>query len=157
MSSTFVRQSIKSFLTTNFPGEIQVDVDAESVDLQKLLQAAGVDMNKFEPWLGLQFVGSDEIPITVPATNTMGRQRETGAIALHAVEKTTIGALNKIQPRLEALRNKFRNEKIADKIDILSVAPPSYSSGATLDLQGGYTSGIILLTYEYTFDLPVTP
>ena len=155
MSSTFVRTSIKAFLTTNFPAESQVDVSAEPTDLSKLLQEAGINMSKFDPWLALQFIGSDEIPITVPATNTQGKQRETGAIALHAVEKSGLGVVDKIQPRLEALRNKFRNERIADKILILSVAPPNYSTGATLDLQGGYTSGTILLSYEYTFSLPV--
>ena len=154
MSSTAVRNAISSFITTTFPTEKLVDVTAEPTDLEELLEDAGVSMATFDPWLATQFIGADEIPITVPATNTEGQQRETGAFAIHAVEKSALGVVNRIQPRLEAIRNAFRNQRIG-AILILSVAPPNYSTGATLDLSGGYTSGTVLISYEYTFSLPV--
>lgn len=144
MSSLYVRNEIKDFLTANFPVESQVDISAEYGNLSKMLDKAGV--GKTDPWLALQFVGSDEVPISVGSLNK-GCYREIGAIFLHIVEPVKLGVIDPLLTRAEALRDGFRGRRIGDII-VDSVTPPNTESGATLEFEGGYTSATINISYR---------
>lgn len=151
MSSQYVRDQILDFIEDNVPEEpIVIDLTAEFDDLRDLLAKNGVSGNK--PWLGIQFIGNEEIPITVSAHNTQGKYRETGAVYLHIVEKARLGVGAPLITRSETLRNAFRGQRIGS-ILIESVSPPQTDSGATLSFEGGYTSASVIIVYQRDLDL----
>lgn len=151
MSSKFVRDEVKSFINTNLPLEKIVDLTAEGREIRDMLTDNGVSRN--DPWIGLQFIGQDEEPITVPATNTSGKYREIGAVFIHVVDIAAIGAGNKILNRSEAIRSLFRGQRISDKIKIESVSPPNFEAGGTLQFEAGWTSASVIVSYEYDIDI----
>lgn len=150
MSRTFVRDKIKDFITTNFPGEKLCDMTAEFRDLEDFLEDNGVTRN--DPWLGIQFIGNEEEPITIPATNQRGKYRELGVVFLHVVDVAKVGVGQDIQARVEALRDAFRGQNI-DGIKILSTPPGNFESGATLQFDSGWTSASLPIDYEHDLDL----
>lgn len=153
MSSKFVRDEVKNFISTNLiAGEPNVvDLTAEFSELRELLDLNGITRN--DQWIGLQFIGNEEEPITISATNTTGKYREVGAVYIHVVDVAAIGVGNKILNRSEIIRNAFRGRRISDKIKILSITPPNFEAGATLQFEAGWTSASVILSYEYDIDI----
>lgn len=150
MPSAYVRTQIKGFLATNAPDESVVDLTSRSEELKILLAESSVQPDA--PWLGLQFIGDDEIPITLAATNDQGKYRETGAIYFHLCAIAKIGVGDSLLTRGELLRNLFRGRRIGD-ILVQGVTPMNFDSGATLQFEGGYISGSFLLSYQRDLDL----
>ena len=151
MSSTYVRTELTSFLTTNVPAENIIDITAEYDELEFMLQDEGLSPD--DNWLGLEFIGSGETPITIPATNTTGKYRETGSLFLHIVEPVSVpDPYSALLIRSETLRNLLRGQRIND-ILVEGVSPPNFKSGATLLFEGGYTSCSIIVNYERDLNL----
>lgn len=150
MSSLYVRDKIKEFITTNLPDESVVDLTGEIYSLENLLAQSGIVGRV--PWLGLQFVGSEEIPIALTASNNTGKYREIGAIYIHIVEVSRLNVYVPILQRAELVRDAFRGQRIED-ILIESVTPANFSTGATLNFEGGYTSASVILSYERDLNL----
>jgi hypothetical protein len=149
MSSAYVRTTIKTFLGTESSEDV-VDLTAEFGELRELLSE-----NSIQPdadWLGVQFIGSDETPIGLAATNDQGTYRETGAIFLHVVSAAKIGSGDAMLTRGEALRNIFRGSRI-ESILIESVTPMNFDNGGTLQFDGGYMSGSFIIAYQRDFSL----
>ena len=150
MSSEYVRSQIISFIESNLTDETAIDLSGEFDNLEALLAREGITGR--DNWLGLQFIGSDEIPIAVSSTNTTGCYRETGAIFLHIAEKARLGIGALIIARAETIRNAFRGVRIGD-ILVESVTPVNFNSEATLNFEGGYTSGSVIISYERDLNL----
>jgi len=150
MSSEYVVDKILNFLDTNYPTEKVVEFDAEFRDLRELL--ADNAIGRGDNWLGIQFIGSEETPITVPATNTQGKYREIGAIYIHIIAPAVVGAGSNIRARSTTLRNLFRGRNI-DGIIIEGITPPNFAASGTLQFEGGWTAASLLLSYEYDIDL----
>jgi hypothetical protein len=151
MSSKYVRDGIIDFIASEIPSEKLVDLTAEFDEVQDLLSRNGVQPRS--PWLGLQFVGSEEIPVDIGATNTRGKYREIGVIYLHVVDVSKLNVHNSIINRAEVIRNAFRGMRIADTILIESVSPVNFGGGITLSFTGGYTAGVIQIDYQRDLDL----
>lgn len=150
MSGTFVRDSIISFFQTEVPTETLIDISAEFEELQDLLTYHGVAEGA--NWVGIQFVGAEEIPVDIRATNGKGTYREVGVVYIHVVAVARIGGGNAILNRAEAIREVFRGQRIGP-ILIEGVSPPNFGNGISLDFEGGYTSATFTLDYEYQFSL----
>lgn len=150
MSSQYVRDQITDFIEANAPTENLIDLTAQYQELPDLISDEGLTAS--DPWLGLEFIADDEIPITVPATNTQGKYRETGAVYLHVVGIAKLGVASSILARGETLRNLFRGRRIGNVI-IDSVTPLSFGAGTTLNFEGGYTSGSFIASYQNDLDL----
>lgn len=146
MSSIFVRDSIKNFIITELPSEALVDLTAEFDDLEDLITEAGISVD--DPWLGIQFLSYEEIPIDILATNDTGKYRETGSAILHVVDVAKKGGHSAILIRAEAIRDKIRGRRIGP-ILIESVSPANFGVGVTLSFEGGYTSASINVQYRY--------
>jgi len=154
MSSSFVRSTIKSYFATKLPGEKLVDFTAEERALQEILD--GLSITPKDDWYGIEFIGDDELPISVPATNTQGCYRETGALFLHIVTFAGIrlGSIpsDRIITNGEILQAIFRGANISGII-IESVTPISTESGATLEFEHGWQSGSFLASFYRDFNL----
>jgi hypothetical protein len=145
MSSLDVRDGIVNFLTVSAATENVIDISGQYATIEELIADEGlVDT---DPWLGLEFVGSEEVPITLPSNNLQGRYRETGVIYFHVVEPASPTAYGDIMTRAEALRDLLRGQKIGD-IFIESVTPPNFGNGATLNFEGGYMAASFFAAYE---------
>lgn len=151
MSSVAVREIIFDFLATVAPTENVVDLSGEFDELKELLDEYNVPVGS--PWLGVQFVGSEEDPIDVRGTNNKGKYRELGVIYLHVVGIAHLRAHQLILPRGEALRNAFRGQRLEGKLLVEAVSPVNFGQGITLNFEGGYTAGAIEITYTFEFDL----
>lgn len=149
MSSIYVRQQIKQFITDNSQ-ETVVDLSAQFEDLRELLGEN--DVQPDAPWLGLTFIGNDELPVSLSATNDKGLYRETGVVSLHVVSEARIGVGDSLLTRGETLRNLFRGRTIGN-ITIESVGPMNTESGATLEFEDGYMSGTVLVSYHRDLNL----
>lgn len=144
MSSVYVRTNIKSFITANLATENQVDLTGEYDDLEKVLEKHGLLYD--DPWLGLQFIPSEDVPIAASTNNSQGLYREIGIVLLHIVDFARSIAKDGILARSETIKNAFRGQRIGDII-IESVSPPNFESGATLDFEGGYISATMSLSF----------
>lgn len=113
---------------------------------------AEMDIQPDAPWLGLQFIGADEVPVALAATNDQGKYRETGAIYFHIVSEARIGVGDAMLTRGETLRNLLRGRRIGDII-VDSVSPMNFDSGATLQFEGNYMSGSFIVSYRRDLDL----
>jgi len=151
MSSKFVRDEIVNFLTLECPTESVIDLTAEFSEVEDMLNEHSLDHG--DPWLGVQFLGSEEIPVDIGATNTRGKYREIGAIYLHIVAVAKLGVHNDILTRAEVIRSKFRGRRIGQTILIEGVAPANFGEGITLSFSGGYTAAVIQLDYQRDLDL----
>ena len=150
MSSVFVRDEVLNFLSTELPTESVIDLTSDFLELEQMLIEEGLTIS--DPWLGVQFLGSEEIPVDVGATNTRGKYRETGVVFLHVVEVARLGVHNVILTRAEAIRNKLRGRRIGPII-IESVAPANFGEGITLSFSGGYSAAVIQFDYQRDLDL----
>ena len=150
MSSTYVRTQIKNFLTTIAPTETFIDLTARFEDIEDLITDAGLD--RMDPWIGLQFVGNEEIPITIGADNTKGKYRELGAVFIHIVDVAKLGVGDTILGRAETLRGLLRGRRVGT-LFIESVSPPNFEPGATLQFEAGYMSASFIATYTNDVDL----
>jgi hypothetical protein len=150
MSSSYVRTQIKNFLTANAPTESIVDLSGQYEELQDLLTRLSISMDG--PWVGVQFIGNEEVPITVNSTNTSGKYRETGAVYIHVIDIAKLGVSDSILTRAETLRSLFRGQKIGS-IFIESVTPTNFESGAALTFEDGFMSGTFILGYLRDLDL----
>lgn len=151
MSSKYVRDQIQLVLATDAPTESVIDLTGDFLDLHDLLVDKGLAVG--DPWLGLQFVGGEEIPVSIEASNQRGKYREHGVIFLHVVELASLGVHNVILTRGEALRDKLRGRRIGNSILIEGVSPVNFGRGATLSFDGGYTAGVIQIDYQRDLDL----
>lgn len=152
MSSVYVRDQIKTFIAANSAEKV-VDLTAAFEEIKELLVVEGVTTDA--PWLGLQFIGDDEEPIALAATNDQGKYREFGSIFFHVCAIAQLGAANGpngLLTRGEALRNLLRGRHIGDII-IQHVTPMNFDSGATLQFEGGYVSGSFQVAYQRDLDL----
>ena len=153
MSSKIVRDTIKAYYAAEAPGsEIPlVDLDGGYEDIHSLLQEAGV-ADSYTPWVGIQFIGNDEIPVTVAAVPGQGKFRETGAFFIHVVEVASSTVRDSIVSRAEALRTLFRGKNISG-VRIQSVTPINFELGATLEFESGFIAGSFIADYEYDLDI----
>lgn len=149
MSSSYVRTQIKGFLDVN-SAEDYVDMTSQFEELSQLLAESGVQPDA--PWLGIQFVGGDEVPVGLAATNDQGLYRETGILQLHVVGVAAIGVGDGLLSRGETLRNLFRGRRIGD-IVIESVSPMNFDAGSTLEFEAGYMSGTCLVAFHRDLNL----
>lgn len=145
MSSTTVRTLVTAFLAAEAPSETVIDLSTQFGELREVL--AEHNLQPDAPWLGLEFIGDDELPVSLAATNEIGLYRETGSIILHVCTEAKIGAGQSMLARAEALRNLFRGRRISS-IVIESVTPVNFGPGATLEFEGGYVSGSITMSYH---------
>lgn len=150
MSSGSVRTAVKSFLESEFPDEDFIDLSAQFGELKEMLEDAGISQGA--GWVGIEFLPDDEVPITVPGTNTQGKYRETGAIYLHIAARAVLGCENGIVTRGDAIREALRGQRISGVI-IESVTPIAFGPGASLQFEGGYISGSFLASYQYDINL----
>lgn len=144
MSSALVRGLVKDFLDENSNEDV-IDISAESFELRKLL--AAYDLPPDAPWLGLQFIGDNEIPVSLAANNEQGLYRETGSIILHVCAEARIGVQDSLVARGEVLRDLFKGQRIG-AIVVEGVTPINFGAGATLEFEGGYVSGTITVSYH---------
>lgn len=149
MSSVYVRTQIKQFLADN-SAETVIDMTSQFEDLRNLLAETNIQPDA--PWLGLEFIGSDEVPVSLSATNDLGLYRETGAVQLHVVSEARIGVGDSLLTRGETLRNLFRGRRIGD-IVIESITPLNTTAGATLEFEDGYMSGTCIMSYYRDLNL----
>lgn len=152
MSSVYVRNQFKTFLAANAATEKVADMSGGYSHLEDFLAAQTPPITMIEPWLGLQFIPGDELPITLPATNSRGKYRETGAVYIHVVEVAKAGVNDSILARGETLRDLFRGMRIGE-VKIESMTPLNFELGATLSFEGGFIAGSFIVSYEYDRDL----
>ena len=153
MSSTAVRTKFEAFMTAQNPTEKFALMDGGYQELEDFLAAQTPAIDPGEAWVGIQYVPNDEDPITVPATNTTGKYRETGLIFVHVVDIAKLTASAAIIGRCEAMRDKLRGQNI-NGLRVLSVSPQNFSEGATLDFEGGgYISATFTVEFEHDKDL----
>lgn len=150
MSSEYVRTEFLNFLETELTTESVIDLTSEFAELEDFLVQRGLEFG--DPWFGVQFLGSEEIPVDIGATNTRGKYRESGVIYLHIVDVAKLGVHNVILARAEAIRNKLRGQRIGT-ILIESVSPANFGEGITLSFSGGYTGAVIQVDYQRDLDL----
>jgi hypothetical protein len=140
MSSKELRTQIKDYLALN-SGETVVDISGE---FRELIDVA--TYNSITPddnWAAIQFIGSDEEPISVEAKC----YREFGSIFIHVIAPIQIDVVNaNILDRAETMRSLFRGKRIND-IVIESVSPLSTESGTTLEFDNSFTSGTFFINY----------
>jgi len=149
MSSSYVRTEIKTFLSANSTENV-VDLTGQYLQLNEMLTAEGLTRN--DPWLGIQFIGSTETPQSLVSTNNQGRYREIGSLFFHVVARVSNTLRDDILARAETLRNSIRGRRIND-IVIEGVTPPNFEQGATLDLEGGYSSASVIVNYYRDLNL----
>lgn len=149
MSSKYVRDTFKAFVAAGAPTEKLLDLTAQFQEIRDFLTSSGV--TKPGPWLGINFIPGDEVPITVGSNTMHGKFRENGIIYLHVVAVASLGVSDSILTRAEALRDLLRNQRIG-RILIESVSPPAFDTGATLQFDSGYMSGSFLISYICDLD-----
>lgn len=147
MSSSAVRTLVKDFLAANSPEDV-IDLTAQYDDILEVLSEEGLQPDA--PWLGVEFVGDEEIPVSLAATNDQGLYREFGMVQLHVCAVARIGVGASLETRAEALRNLFRGARIGGMF-IEQVSPMRTGPGATLEFEAGYVSGTVTVMYKYDF------
>jgi len=147
MSSLNVRTAVRTFLDDN-SSESVVDLTGHFEDLRVLLSES--DVQPDSPWLGLEFIGDSEEPVSLSADNEKGLYREFGQIQLHVCAVAKIGVGASLETRGEVLRNLFRGRRIGN-IVVESVSPINTGPGATLEFEAGYVSGTVSVSYHYDY------
>lgn len=138
---------VRQFLADN-SDETVIDLTGHYEDLRQMVTDAGVQPDA--PWLGLEFIGDTEEPVSLAADNSKGLYREYGVLQLHVVAVAKIGVGAGLESRAEALRNLFRGRRIGGII-VESVSPVNTGPGATLEFEGGYVSGTVSVIFHYDF------
>lgn len=149
MSSVAVRTLIKDFLSANTEEKV-VDLSGEFDVLEDMLESKSISVD--DSWVGIEFIGNEEIPITIGSNNSSGKFRETGAVYIHVVDVAKLGVSDTILTRGEALRDLFRGQKI-DRLFVESMTPINFGAGAALRFEDGYMCGTFILGYLYDRDL----
>jgi len=144
MSSSYVRTEIKAFLAANFPTEDVIDMTAQFQELKEFL--ADNSLTYESAWLGIDFIGTEEVPISVTSDSTTGCYREMGSVFFHIVDPARSASADNILNRSEVLRSGLRGQRIGDII-IEGVTPLSTEAGGTLDFSGGFVSGSFIANY----------
>lgn len=142
-----MRTQFKTFLTTNAPTENYIDLTADFRELRLIISSESLQHD--DPWMGVEFIGSDEVAFGLTATNTAGLYRETGTMQVHIVEPVNRDVdtmRNNLLTRAETLRNLLRGRRIND-IVVDNVTPPNTGAGATLQFEGGYQSASFTVGY----------
>lgn len=147
MSSKAVRDLVFEFLDEK-SDEIAIDLTGQYQNLRSMLTQAGVQPDA--PWLGVEFIGDGEEPVSLAATNTQGLYREVGMIQLHVCAVAKLGVGIGLVNRGEVLRDLFRGERIGGII-VEAVRPMNTGPGATLEFEAGYVSGTVEIEYHYDF------
>lgn len=150
MSSSFVRTEIKSFLGTNAPTENLIDFSAEYRDVDDIIDGNG--LTDEDPFLGIQFLPSDESPIGMISDNGGGCYRERGVILLHIVEVISTTHRDDILARAETLLGLFRGATINGEIIIESLAHANFDSSATLNFERGYEAASITVNFYRNYN-----
>ena len=150
MSSLYVRQQVLDFLAAEIPAEKVIDLTGAYQEIKELVAHAG--LTDKDPWLGIEFIGNSEQPITVGSDNEKGKYRELGAVYFHIVGIAKLGGSGSILTRGEAIRNLFRGRRLGTMI-VESMTPLNTQSGATLEFKGGYMSASFILSYLNDLDL----
>lgn len=141
MSSVYVRNQVKQYLAASAPTEKVIDISGAFDYLEDYLKENGITTHD-TPWLGLEFIGDDEVPITIGSKGF----RETGAIVFNITEVASLGKADIILSRGEALRDLFRAKRLGFLV-IDSVTPVNFGSSSLLDFIDGYMSGSFLASY----------
>lgn len=149
MSSLDVRDAVITFLDTN-SSEDFIALDGHYENVADLVEASGLTSD--DPWVGVQFIGNDEVPITIGSNNTTGKYRESGAIYIHVVDVAKLGVSGTILTRAETLRDLLRGVRIGS-IFIESMTPVNFGPGAALQFEDGYMCGTFILGYLNDIDL----
>jgi len=147
MSSSNVRTLVKDFLTAEIPSETVVDLTAQFDDVKEMLTDQ-YSLQPDAPWLGIDFQGDTEEPVSLSADNEKGLYREFGQIQLHICAMAKIGVGASLLARAEVLRNLFRGRRI-EGIVVESVSPLNTGPGATLEFENGYVSGTVIVAYHF--------
>lgn len=144
MSSKYVRDQVKSFITSKFPTEKILDLSAEYLEFSDLMVQEGVGPD--DTFIAIQFIGDRNTPMSIASTNTSGVFREVGAIFIHIVEPVQKGVIDNIVSRGDAYIEAFTSQRIGQVV-MTDVNPLNTAQGSTLEFQGGYTSGSIYMSY----------
>lgn len=147
MSSVAVRTLVRDFLAANSDEKV-VDLTGQFADFRDLMAQENVGPDA--PWLGLDFIGDGEDPVSLAADNQQGLYREFGLIQLHVCAVAKIGVGASLEARGEVLRNLFRGRRIGG-IVVENVSPINTGPGATLEFEGGYVSGTVSVGFHYDF------
>jgi len=150
MSSTYIRSQFKTFLSTDLATENVIDMTGQYHKLNKVIGDVG--LTRQDPWLGLQFIGSNEEYVSVSLGPNKGCYREHGSVFFHVVDRVSNTVVDDILLRTEVLRDLFRGRRIND-IVVESVTPPNFESGATLQLDAGYQSASIIVNFYRDLNL----
>lgn len=149
MSSVYVRDTVTDFIKTQVTEHV-VDLSGRFEELSDIVFEEGLGTD--DPWVGVEFVGNDEQPITIGANNVQGKYRESGAVHVHVVGIAGLGKTRDVLVRADTLRAKLRGQRLG-RVIILSVTPANTDSGATLNLESGYFSASFFVEYETDLDL----
>jgi hypothetical protein len=150
MSSKYVRDQIKSFLTANAATENQVDLSAQFLQLEALLNQKGLSPS--DPFLGLQWLPSGEQPLAISSSNAGGCFRELGVFIMHVVEPTDqLDVEVPILDRAETLLSLFRGATINNDIIIESVTQANFDTAATLNFEKGYQAAAVTVNFYYDY------
>lgn len=162
MSSVAVRNAINDFVQDflgdpEVDGEVLIDLTARYEEIHDLIDSVNtVGEEKIltmdDPWTGIEFIGYDEIPVSLGSGNRGAVYRETGAFQIHIVDLAKIGCGATILSRAEALRDELRGKNISG-VRIESMTPVSFDSPGTLQFGGGFATGSFLVAYEYDRNL----
>lgn len=151
MSSKFVRDSVNDFMETEFPEENIIDLTAHFEEIEDLLDHYDLTIN--DSWVGIQFIGSDEVPVSIQSQNQKGCFKEFGAIYIHVVAVAHFGSHKEIINRAEIIRDKLRGRRINETVLIEQVGPANFGEGVTLNFESGYTAAAIAVYYRRDIDL----
>lgn len=149
MSSVYVRTTVTAFLNANSDEDF-LDLTGQYDLVSDFIKAAG--LGTFDPWVGLDWIGNEEEPITIGSTNSVGMYRETGGIYIHVIDKARLGIGTALLTRAEALRDLLRGRRIGDII-VDSVTPANTGAGAAFQFEGGYTAASFLVSYYRDINL----
>lgn len=154
MSSGYVRSMVKSYFATSFPTDVLVDFTALEATLEDILSQYTIE--ETDSWYGIQFIGSSKEPIAIASSVNKGWYRERGSLFFHIVVPPGVvsgtSAADKLVANADALDAKFSGARIGDII-IESVTPLNTEAGATLDFEGGFTSGSMIISYYRDLNL----
>ncbi len=150
MSSLYVRTQILDLLTSELPSENVLDLTAEYASVAQMLTQNNLNQNS--PWLGVQFVPSSEVPVDIAANNNQGCYRETGVTYLHIVDVTKRNVHTDIIVRGEAVMSTFRGRRLGE-IVIEEITPTAFGDTATLNFEGGYSSGAVIVYWTRHFTI----
>ena len=150
MSSTYVRNQFDTWIRANSAEANIIDLTAMYSELEIMLADKLIGRN--DPWLALQYIGSNEEAVALSANNATGKYRENGSVFVHIVARVSTTVYDDILVRTEAFRNLLRGQRIND-ILVESVTPPNFESGATLQFEGGYQSASVIVNYQRDLSL----